>query len=83
MKNSLGKRTGDAEHDTEMNLNKERKLLSWLKKNSLHKILNWFDCVEMTTLPGAKSKISIISETTERDRFFLEKLGYVGPILNK
>lgn len=83
LKNTLGNRTGDADHDTEMNLNKERKLRGWLKKNSLHKILNWFDCVEMTTLPGAKSKISIISETTERDRFFLEKLGYVGPMLNK
>ena len=46
LKEQLGKPTGDPIHDSQENLKKEKKLLSWIDNQSLHNQLTWFDCTE-------------------------------------
>ena len=82
LKGVLGQKNGELLHDTELNLSRERELLSWLNNVSLYDILQWFDAVEITRLVGRKHPASrIVSECTRRDLMFLEKIGYTGDIL--
>lgn len=52
-----------------------KKLLTWLENRSLAQILDWFDCVEETTVAGKAGEIRWRTETVERDRYFLSLLG--------
>ena len=70
-KDSLGVPNGDAEHDTSENLKQENQLKNWLNKTSMNGILQWFDAVEQITAV----KKTWRTETTKRDRLFLDKLG--------
>ena len=82
MKKTLGKPNGDARHDLKENLDDERTLLNWLINVSLHDILQWFDAVDLITFVGKRhNRISAVTETTKRDRLFLQKLGYYGGMM--
>jgi len=54
---------------------KAEKLLSWLDNRSLAQILDWFDCIEETTVASKAGEIRWKTESIERDKFFLSLLG--------
>jgi len=59
----------------EMLVKLERKLDKWLEQRSLTQILDWFDCIETTTIQTAMSDYRWSTESVARDRLFLERLG--------
>jgi hypothetical protein len=75
MKAELGKKTGDPKHDTKENLELESNLKKWLLDTSFANVLRWFDAYETTEVSTAVSKRRWNSETTKRDRLFMENLG--------
>ena len=70
----LGVPNGDAEHDTNDNLRQEIQLKNWINKTSMNGILQWFDAIERITADTTVKK-TWRTETTKRDRMFLDKLG--------
>jgi hypothetical protein len=79
MKVALGEKTGIPEHDTAVNLKKEKKLKSWLENTPIYIILQWFDTVESVTVSSKLHLKRWTTEITQRDKMFLEKLGVVLP----
>lgn len=75
MKAELGKENGDPLHDTKENLTAEQNLKKWLVGISFSNILRWFDAYETTKVSTKISQYRWSTETTTRDRLFLEKLG--------
>jgi hypothetical protein len=75
MKVELGKKTGDPKHDTIENLKLEISLKKWLTNTSFSNTLRWFDAYETTSVSTMVANRRWNSETTKRDRLFLEKLG--------
>ena len=75
MRATLGKETGDAEHDTPERLKLERELKKWLDKTSFSNILRWFDAYETTAVSTSIRNWRWNSATTRRDRLFLQMLG--------
>ena len=75
MKAELGKKTGDPKHDTKENLALESSLKKWLLDTSFANVLRWFDAYETTMVSTAVSNRRWNSETTKRDRLFMENLG--------
>lgn len=75
LKEVLGRKNGDSDHDTKAVLDDEKKLLAWIKDKPLYLLLQWFDTVEETRVstPILTSRWS--TEHTLRDRMFLRKLG--------
>jgi transposase len=72
VKESLAKNQNEM---TKEQYTKEEKLSHWLKDHSLLQIMDWFDCIETTTVQTANSKIRWSTESVSRDKLFLEKLG--------
>ena len=72
LRDTLAIPNGDVEHDTSEKLKEERQLKNWIRKTSMHNILSWFDAVEEVRMSG---KRKWRTETTKRDRMFVEKLG--------
>ena len=70
LKDTLAVPNGDAEHDTQENLKQEKALKNWLRKTSLHEVLQWYDAVTETQVEGKHWK----TETSKRDRLFLQKM---------
>ena len=56
---------------------KAEKLLSWLDNRSLAQILDWFDCIEETTVASKAGEIRWKTESIERDKFFSSLLGMI------
>ena len=56
-------------------LNLEKKLDKWLAQRSLAQILDWFDCVETTTVHTAMGNVRWSTESVARDQLFLKYLG--------
>lgn len=75
LKNSLGVPNGERGHDLKINLDKEKQLKTWLDNNSIQEIFDWFDAVEKIDVTTPYSKQVWTTETIERDRLFLDKLG--------
>lgn len=75
MKAELGKENGDPQHDTKTNLAAEQNLKKWLTGISFSNILRWFDAYETTKVSKKISQHRWSTETTNRDRLFLKKLG--------
>ena len=73
LRDSLGVPNGDIEHDTNENLKQENRLKNWINKTSMNGILQWFDAIEQITADGSVKK-TWRTETTKRDRMFLDKL---------
>lgn len=53
----------------------ERKLDKWIEQRSLAQILDWFDCIETTSVKTAMGNFRWSTESVARDRLFLEYLG--------
>ena len=77
LKDTLARPNGEAEHDRADTLKSEKKLYNWLFKHSLFDILHWFDAIVTTEVGDQNEKVTWITETTQRDKLFLEKLGIV------
>ena len=75
LKESLAVPTGDPTHDKSEMFRKEKGLLNWLNKMSVAKLMDWFDAVQETTVNTNIGKMRWRTETTERDRLFLTRLG--------
>ena len=71
LKDTLAAPNGDADHDTQENLKQEKALKNWLRKTSLHEILQWYDAIYEIRVEGKHWK----TEMSRRDRLFLQKLG--------
>lgn len=56
----------------------EKKLDKWLEQRSLAQILDWFDCIETTTVQTVMSNYRWSTESVARDRLLLERLGLPG-----
>jgi hypothetical protein len=56
----------------------EKKLDKWLNQRSLVQILDWFDCIETTSVQTAMGNYRWSTESVARDRLFLECLGVTG-----
>ena len=77
VKESLAIPTGDPMHDKSDTFKKEKVLLNWLNKMSVSKLLDWFDAIQETTVNSKIGKSRWKTETIERDRLFLRKLGVI------
>jgi transposase len=75
LKSTLGVETGDKAHDTKDNLDRERKLKSWLSNTPLYLQLQWFDTVESVEISAKLKRKRWTTEITLRDAMYLEKLG--------
>ena len=77
VKNNLAQLNGEPEHDTPEVLDVERQLLAFLQKTSLHDQLHWFDALVTREYmeAGSEEPWTIKTETTKRDRMYLEMLG--------
>lgn len=75
MKTTLAMPNGDIEHDQKANIKKERKLKNWIERTSLHNILQWYDAVEYTRATNNDKAVEWVTQMTERDRMFIDKLG--------
>lgn len=77
VKSSLAVPTGDPEHDNSDTFKKEKALLNWLNKMSIAKLFDWFDAIQETAVSSNIGKSRWNTETIERDRLFLSKLGII------
>ena len=77
LKATLAIPTGDSSHDNSDVFKKEKALLSWLNKMSVAKLFDWFDAIQETTVTSRIGKTRWQTETIERDRMFLSKLGVI------
>ena len=75
LKDTLAKPNGEAAHDRAESLKQERQLYNWLHKNAIHDILHWFDAVMTTEISDGNETVVWRTETTKRDRLFIEKIG--------
>lgn len=53
-------------------------LLKWLKKQSMQSLIDWFDCIELTSLRREDGTVTKRSGDTKRDRLFFTLLGVPG-----
>ncbi len=56
---------------------RQKKLLNWLNKMSLVKIMDWFDARQEISVNTRMGKQRWKTEIIERDRLFLERLGVI------
>ena len=63
-----------AEKDKDQNAD----LLKWLKKQSMQSLIDWFDCIELTSLKSEVGTVTQRSGDTKRDRLFFTLLGIPG-----
>lgn len=75
VKSSLAIPNGDPEHDKSDTFKKEKGLLNWLKGMSVAKLFDWFDAIQETTVNTNMGRARWRTETVERDRLFLTRLG--------
>ena len=68
---------GDPDHDSSDIFKKEKALLNWLNKMSIPKLFDWFDAVQETTVNTKAGKTRWQTETVERDKLFLQRLGVI------
>ena len=78
VKNSLAIPTGDPAHDKSDTFKKEKALLNWLKGMSVAKLFDWFDAIQETTVNTNIGRKRWRTETIERDRLFLTRLGIIS-----
>ena len=78
MKKTLAIKNGDPTHDKTQNLKAEKSLLDWLSGMSIERLFSWFDCIEETKVDTNMGKRRWRTETVNRDRLFLTKLGVIS-----
>ena len=75
VKSSLAIPNGDPAHDRSDVFKKEKALLNWLKGMSVAKLFDWFDAIQETTVDSTIGRARWRTETIERDRLLLSRLG--------
>lgn len=75
VKSSLAVPNGDPAHDRSDVFKKEKTLLNWLKGMSVAKLFDWFDAIQETAVDSPAGQARWRTETIERDRLFLTRLG--------
>lgn len=75
VKRSLAVPNGDPAHDKSDVFKKKKALLNWLKGMSVAKLFDWFDAIQETTVDSPVGRARWRTETIERDRLFLSRLG--------
>jgi len=78
MKKTLAIKNGDPTHDKTQILKAEKSLLDWLNGMSIERLFSWFDCIEETKVDTNMGKRRWRTETLNRDRLFLTKLGVIS-----
>ena len=78
VKSSLAIPNGDPDHDKSDTFKKEKSLLNWLKGMSVAKLFDWFDAIQETTVNTNMGRARWRTETIERDRLFLTRLGVLS-----
>ena len=63
-----------AEKDKDQNAD----LLKWLKKQSMQSLIDWFDCIELTSLRSEAGTVTQRRGETKRDQLFFTLLGILG-----
>ena len=77
LKKGLAVKNGAPEHDSQKNLKEEKALLDWLNDMSIERLFAWFDCIEETKVNTNMGQRRWRTETINRDRLFLKKLGVI------
>ena len=77
LKQTLGEKNGEHDHELKRNLDKEKELKNWLENTSIQEIFEWFDAVEKVDVTTPFARKTWTTEVIERDRMFLDKLGIV------
>ena len=78
VKSLLAIPNGDPDHDKSDTFKKEKALLNWLKGMSVAKLFDWFDAIQETTVNTNMGRARWRTETIERDRLFLTRLGVLS-----
>lgn len=60
---------------TQKQMDQEKKLKSWLEQRSMAQILDWFDCIETTSVKTEAGVRRWTTEAVARDRLFMTLLG--------
>lgn len=72
IKDNLGK---DKEGKSQKRIALEENLKKWLDQHSIAQILDWFDCIETTSIQTPMGTVRWSTESIERDKLFLSHLG--------
>ena len=72
IENSLGKRSGDPEHDTKAILSKEEKLRSWIKNMTITQQLQWFDAIEGVEVSSEITRKRWNTDAIAQDDLYLQ-----------
>jgi len=75
MKLELGKDDDESVHKSKQQINLEKKLKSWLENTPIYLQLQWFDAIEGVEISSKLKSARWSTETTTRDKLYLEKLG--------
>ena len=77
MKPDLGKASASDEsvQKTKQQIKLEKKLKSWLDNTPIYLQLQWFDAIEGVEISSKLKSVRWSTETTSRDKLYLEKLG--------
>ena len=67
----------DADSLTKEQFEQEKKLARWLDGHSLAQIMDWFDCIETTTVHTRAGEMRWATESVARDRMLLQRLGVI------
>lgn len=67
----------DADSLTKEQFEQEKKLARWLDGHSLAQIMDWFDCIETTTVHTRAGEMRWSTESVARDRMLLQRLGVI------
>ena len=79
MKPTLGIPNNDPKHDSAANIKLEKKLKAWLDNSPIYLVLQWFDAIEGVKVSSKLSAKRWSTETTARDKLFLDRLGVTIP----
>ena len=79
MKEKLGKKNGDHDHDLKSNLDMENKLKRWLERTSIQEIFECYDALEKTEVVTPVGKEMWTSDKIAMLDMFLRKLGMCMP----
>lgn len=75
MKESLGKKNGDHDHDLKKNLDMEIKLKNWLERTSIQEIFECYDAIEKIEVATPVGREMWTTDRIAMFNMFLKKLG--------
>ena len=81
IKLDLEKAPDDSIKKTKQQIKLEKKLKSWLENTPIYLQLQWFDVIEGVKISSKLKSVRWATETTARDRLYLEKLGITAEMI--